>query len=403
MRSRNLTILAICQLISATGSIVIVTIGGIVGMRLAENPAYATLSVSVMVLGVALMTVPAAMLMQRIGRKAGFALAAMSAVLSYLLATYALHVASFTLFVLASSLLGINMAFTQQYRFAAAESVEPRFTGRAISIVLLGSIGGALLGPELISHGPPWFADLPFANTLLSVAILYAIQLGLLLMLGPFRSEHAGSPSENARPLAAIAGQPVFVVAVISGAAAYGTMSFIMTATPISMHVADGYSLEQTSSVIRSHVLGMYVPSLVSGYLLDRYGSVKVMSVGVISLATAILIGWYDHSYLHYWVALILLGVGWNFLYVGATTMLTLTYRMSERFRAQALNDLCVFGMAGAASLMAGAVMYHYGWRVLVASPLPVLLVVAGGFIAVRGNALLAGRTDQLEKVSAAS
>ena len=142
----------------------------------------------------------------------------------------------------------------------------------------------------------------------------------------------------------------------------------------------------------------MYLPSLISGYLLDRFGTVRVMTVGAVALVSAIVIGWYDHSFMHYWTALVLLGVGWNFLYVGATTMLTLTYRMSERFRAQALNDFCVFGMAGAGSLLAGAVMYFFGWRVLVLSPLPILLLVAIGLIVVRNNVLVAEHRDRYKE-----
>ena len=273
----------LCQLISATGSIVIVTLGGLIGTTLSPDPALATLPVSIMVISVAAVAIPAAMLMKRIGRKAGFALASLSAIVSMLLAAWALEQQSFTWFVVAAGLLGINMAFTQQYRYAAAESVDTRFVGRAISMVLLGAIGGAFLCPDLVTRGQFWVEGVPNAGTLLAVSALYVIQFILLLFLGRFDAEHESVAKESPRPLGQIVRQPVFIVAVISGTAAYAVMSFIMTATPIAMHVADGFTLAETAFVIQSHVLGMYVPSLFSGFLLDRIGTVRVMAIGAIA------------------------------------------------------------------------------------------------------------------------
>jgi MFS family permease len=178
-------------------------------------------------------------------------------------------------------------------------------------------------------------------------------------------------------------------MAVLSGAVAYGVMTLLMTATPISMHVNDGFPIDETARVIRAHVLGMYVPSLFSGYLMDRLGPVRIMMAGVIGLALSCLVALQGLTYLHYWYALILLGIGWNFLYVGGTTMLTLTYSASERFRAQAINEFTVFGTSATASLLAGTVLHYFGWSTLVGLPLlPLALVLAGLFI-VRRNHLL--------------
>lgn len=389
MHYRNLSILILCQLISATGSIVIVTLGGIIGTSLSPNAAFATVPVSVMVVGTASMTIPAALLMKRIGRKAGFAMSSLSAGTAMLLAAWSLWQSSFAWFIVAAGLLGINLAFTQQYRYAAAESVAPRFAGRAISFVMVGAIGGAFLGPELVAYGESRVQGVPFAGTLIAVASLYAVQFVLFLALGPMRSESASEQRKEIRPLSRIVRQPVFVVAVLSGTAAYGVMTFIMTATPISMHVNDGFSIADTARVIRSHVLGMYVPSLVSGFLLDRYGTVKIMIIGVVALIVASLIGFHDRSYLHYSAALIILGVGWNFLYVGATTTLTLTYSMAERFKAQAMNEFCVFGTAAVASLMAGTMIHIFGWKTLVLAPIPILLSILFALYIVRNNSLL--------------
>ncbi|HSD68397.1 MAG TPA: MFS transporter, partial [Woeseiaceae bacterium] len=367
---RNLCILFFCQLVSATGSIVIVTLGGIIGSMLAGNPAFATLPVSLMVVSVAATAIPATVLMRRIGRKAGFVLGSLSAAAAVLLATIALERQSFVLFAISAGLFGINMAFTQQYRYAAAESVDGRHTARAISLVLVGAIGGALLGPELVTRGQHWSGDVQYAGTLIAVAILFVLQSLSLLFLSPLRGETGTQNVEPNRSLKEIVRQPVYRVAVLSAAVAYGAMTLLMTATPISMHVNDGFAIEDTANVIRSHVLGMYLPSLFAGFLMDRFGTVKIMMAGALALTGACLVGLHGHSYMHYWYALIMLGVGWNFLYVGGTTMLTLTYSVGERFRAQAINEFTVFGTSASASLLAGVVIHYFGWNLLVTLPL---------------------------------
>ena len=389
MSFRNLSILFCCQLISATGSMVIVTLGGILGSTLAANPALATLPVSLMVVSVAATAIPATMLMRRIGRRFGFMLASLSAAAAVTLAAIALTYESFLLFVIAAGLFGINMAFTQQYRFAAAESVDIRFTARAISLVLVGAIGGAFAGRELVVRGQHFLGNGEYTGTLAALAVLYLVQCILFIFLAPLRGEKTIDPERPGRRMTDIARQPVYLVAVISGAVAYGVMTFIMTATPLSMHINDGFSIEATASVIQGHVLGMYVPSLFSGFLLDRIGTTKIMTIGAFALAGACLIALQGHNYLHYWYALIILGVGWNFLYVGATTMLTLTYSMNERFRAQGVNEFVVFGSSATASLLAGTIIHYYGWTVLVSLPLIPLGAVLVGLFVVRRDALL--------------
>jgi MFS family permease len=390
MAIRNIITLTGCQLISATGAIVMVTLGGIIGSELTPDPTLATLPVSIMVLCMAATTIPATMLMRKIGRRKGFALASVSAASATLLAGFALYSHSFGIFILAGATFGINMAFTQQYRYAAAESVEPEHAPRAISYVLLGAIGGALLGPELVRYGQFALADVRYAGTLLSLTVLYFLQAGLFLSLGPLHGEEAGQVAARQRPLAEIVRQPTFVVAVLCGAVAYGIMTFVMTATPLSMHVHDGFSIDDTSGVIRSHVLGMYLPSLISGYLIERFGVLRLMGAGVLGLLGACLVGLQGHSYIHYWDALVLLGVGWNFLYVGGTSLLTRTYRVAERFRAQAVNEFCVFGMSATASLLAGTIIHLYGWFRLIVVPLPILLLAATALFLVRKDPLAA-------------
>jgi MFS family permease len=389
MRLRNILILLVCQLISATGAIVLVTLGGIIGSRLTQNPAFATLPVSIMVICVAATTIPATVLMRKIGRKAGFSIASLCSVFSLLLAAYALNTSSFSIFVVAAGLFGINMAFTQQYRYAAVESVDAQYAPRAISFVLLGPIGGALVGPELIKYGQFYFPSVQYAGALGALVVLYLVQAALFFALAPMRGEESDHHPRPQRPIGQVIRQPVFVVAVLGGVTAYGVMTLIMTATPLSMHINDGFSLEETAGIIRSHVLGMYVPSLFSGFLIERLGTVRMMAFGAFALIISSLIGMQGHTYIHYWYALILLGVGWNFLYVGGTTMLTLTYSMNERFKAQAVNEFTVFGISATASLLAGTVIHLYGWYTLVIVPLPLLVLTFVSLFLVRRDPLV--------------
>jgi MFS family permease len=389
MQRSNLVILVFCQLISATGSIVFVTLGGIIGATLTNEMAWATLPISVGVLATAATTVPATVLMRRFGRGRGFSLASMSAAAGVVTAAWALSLSSFPLFLVAAGLFGINMAFTHQYRYAAAESVHARHIPRAVSFVLLGSIGGALIGPELAKYGKDLVTSVPYAGTMLALAVLYTIQAALFLFLRTPVTDQAAEPAAPRRGLGGIVRQPVFLVAVLSGTAGYGLMALVMTATPLSMHINDGHTFEQTANVIRAHVLGMYVPSLVSGFLIERLGVVRMMFLGALGLLATSIVGMQGQSVLHYWWALIMLGVGWNFLYVGATTMLTYTYSMEERFRAQAVNEFLVFGTAALASLLAGTVMHFFGWLALMWIPVPILLIVCVALIVVRKDELL--------------
>ena len=384
-----MVLLLVAQLISATGSVVFVTLGGIIGASLASNAAWSTLPISMVVLASAMTTMPAAILMKKIGRRLGFALASCSAIVAVLTAAWSLREGNFGLFLVAGLLFGINLAFTQQYRYAAAESVDAKYVPRAISLVLLGSIGGALLGPEIVTRGHDLLQAVPYAGSMLVLSVLYLVQAILFLFLGKTRAESAAVPVARGRGLADIARQPVFMVAVLGGVAGYGLMTLVMTATPLSMKINDGYSLAVTADVIRAHVLAMYVPSLVSGFLIEKLGVVRMMLAGTVTLLATTIVGLQGHAVIHYWWALVLLGVGWNFLYVGATTMLTYTYSIAERYRTQGLNEFLVFGSSATASLLAGTVMHYFGWFRLMLIPIPVLLIVCLALLLVRKQALL--------------
>ncbi|MDH3778372.1 MAG: MFS transporter [Gammaproteobacteria bacterium] len=389
MQARNLIVLVTCQMISATATISLVTLGGIIGMTLTSNKAFVTLPLSLMVVAVAATAIPATMLMRRIGRRFGFALAAVFAAIGMFIGVFALIHSSFTLFCTAAMMLGANGAFTQQYRYAAAESVAPEYVARAISFVLLGPIGGAFLGKELATRGQDWIEGIPYAGTMAALGVLFVLQAILLLALREPEVHEEHEPRHSDRSLKEIIRQPVFFTAVFGGVVAYGIMTLIMTATPLSMHVNEGYSLEDTSSVIRAHVLAMYVPSLFAGFLIERLGVTRLMMAGTAGLLATSIIGLQGHALMHYWWALVLLGVGWNFLYVGGTTLLTYSYSMAERFRAQGVNEFLVFGMSASASLLAGTVMFYFGWTTLMLVPIPVLLAIAAALTLVRKDPLL--------------
>ena len=243
--------------------------------------------------------------------------------------------------------------------------------------------------PELVTRGQYWVADVQYAGTMLAVAALYTVQVVLFFFLRKSNVDNETDLVASGRPLSAIVRQPVFIVAVLGGTAGYGLMTLVMTATPLSMNINDGLSIGITASVIRAHVLAMYIPSLVSGFLIEKLGVVRMMFFGTVILIATSIVGLQGHTVLHYWWALVLLGVGWNFLYVGATTMLTYTYSSDERFRAQGTNELLVFGTSATASLLAGTVMHYFGWFTLMLIPLPILLIVGIALIVVRRNALL--------------
>lgn len=390
--NRNLLILFGCQMTFTTGTILLVTIGGIVGYGLAPDPAWATLPVAINVVGTALMTIPAALIMQRIGRRLGFMLATLIAASGAALAIYALSVESFFLFCLATALMGGSLGFSQQFRFAGAESVPADKVSHAVSFILLGSIAGAFLSPELVKTSAAADSASPYTLAFMLVIGLYALAFVALIGLRATSIEDQGASHEPARPLGQVFTQPAFVVAVLAGIMGQGVMTYVMTATPISMNVDEGFSLQTTSEVIRAHVIAMYLPSLITPLLVAKLGLLRLMTIGVVIMGGTVLIGLAGHHLMHYWFSLVLLGVGWNFLFVGGTSLLVQTYRSAERFKAQAFNDFGVFGMSAVASLMAGTVLHNWGWIFLLLSSVPgLLLMLAALFWLYRSNSNVQG------------
>jgi MFS family permease len=384
---RNVYVLAVAQALLGAGTMVVFLLGGIIGSLLAPAPDLATLPVSLAVIGLALATIPAALAMDRFGRRSGFVAAAAVAVLAALLIAWAIVQESFVLLGAATMLLGVTLAFQQQYRFAAAESVPPDRVSEAVSIVMIGTLAAALIGPPVALALKDLSRGHEYAGSFVGVAALCTLAALVLVLLDPkglppARAEAVG----ETRPLAAIVRQADFAIAVGAAVTSYAVMSFLMTATPISMHVHDHHSDADTAWVIQSHLLAMYGPSLVSGRLIGRIGARSGMTAGVVLMAACVAISSSGRELMHYWWGLVLLGVGWNLAFVAGTALLTTTYRPAERFRAQAVNEFSVFGSQALASLLAGPAMHVLGWRTLNFAALVPLVVFAAALLAWPGQ-----------------
>jgi MFS family permease len=377
-RDRNIPLLALCYALGFAGAPLVVLVGGIAGAELAPRASLSTAPIAAMVVGTALATVPAAVLMKRLGRRIGFVIGALVAGASAVLCAWSLETSSFGLLCLGAAGIGLNGAFIQQYRFAAAESVGPSRVTRAVSTVLAGGIVAALLGPEIARRTQHWSGHADYALSFVVLAVVYAVAaLVLGLIRDAERVEQAEIPPS--RPVSALVSQPRFLLAVLAATVAYGGMSFVMTATPVSMHHMDGHSLSATAIVIQSHLLAMYIPTLAAGPLVRTMGLAGVLVLGVAAMACGALTALAGHAVAAYWVALVLVGIGWSLLFVGATVLLTQTYEAAERYRAQGINDFTVFGVQAVGSLGAGAVLVGAGWgtvNLIALAPLAVLGVL---------------------------
>lgn len=359
MRSRNVFLLAICQAIGMAGPSTVVLLVGIIGAEIAPRPSLATLPISLGVVSTAIFSIPAALLMRSIGRKRGFMLGFAIAIVGAILAAAAITQRNFVLLCVAVFLIGQNNAFILQYRFAASESVDAQHSGRAVSTVLLGGIMAGYLGPE-VARRTQALLPTQYAGSFVSLTVLYGIALFILLFMHDIRAPKT-SIETSGRPLPQIVGQPTYLIALLAGVASYGLMNFIMTATPVHLH-ATGFSLDNTAFVIQSHIIAMYLPSLVTGTLIDRLGAARIMQVGAVLMLGCTAVGLVSTDLLGYWGALVLLGLGWNLLFVGGTVLLTKTYRPEERFKAQATNDFTIFAVQAISSFSAGTVLSLAGW-----------------------------------------
>jgi MFS family permease len=380
---RNVALLAACQAMLFSNSSTLASINGLAGMALATNPALGTLPVTTWVLGGAIATLPASLYMKRAGRTQGLMAGAWTGIAAAMVCALAVGLHNFWLLCLGTLIFGASNATGQYYRFAAADVSPPDYKARAISLVLAGGLVGGIIGPGMSRFSVDAFAD-RFLGAYL-VPILYCIVTLALLARTRIPDPTAAEQAMGGRSLREIARQPKFFVAVLSGAVGYGVMNLLMTATPIAMGLC-GHPFGDAAFVISSHVIAMFAPSLVAGSLIKRFGVLNIILTGAVLNVVCVAVALSGIDVAHFWISLVLLGVGWNFMYIGGTTLLTETYRPEEKAKAQGANDMCIFVMMVISSLTSGMLVTTAGWdRVnLFALPLLAGVGVAALWLAMR-------------------
>jgi predicted MFS family arabinose efflux permease len=373
---RNVFLLAVCQALGQTGLTMVIVGAGLVGYSLADDKSLATLPVAVQFTATMLTTIPASFLMKRHGRRAGFMLGAFLGIVGGLVGALAVWRADFALFLAAHALIGAQTSFVHFYRFAAADTATPAFRPKAISLVLAGACVAAVAGPELAKVTRPLFDPVLFAGTYLAIAALQGAAMLILSFLRippPTEEERTGT----GRPLAVVMRQPTFVVAMTTAAIGYGTMSLVMTATPLAI-IACGYGFSDAAFIIQWHALGMFAPSFFTGSLIKRFGTLRIIAAGAVLNAVCLAINLAGVDILNFWSALVLLGIGWNFMFIGATTLLTETYTPAEKAKAQAANDFVVFTVVAVASFLSGALHSGVGWEAVNIGVAPLVAAALG-------------------------
>ena len=373
--NRNLIVLTLSQIFSFTAAPVTVFLSGIIGSQISPLKSLSTLPMSISVVGIAIGAIFASKLMSITGRKIGFIVASIGNTLVSILAAYSIFIQSFSIYCVANFFLGMGMAFTHQYRFAAAESVSKDKVPRAISIILLGGIVSAFIGPSVANFSKDLFSNHMYIGSYLSLAALTFLPT-IFFLFYKNTSKIELSFKYSGRSYLELVSQPRFLQAVISSAFGYAIMTFLMTGTPLSMHVIDGISLNKTSIVIQIHVACMFLPSLIAGNLVKKIGHSKMMYVGVGLYCITVVISLFDQSFLNYMIARVFLGFGWNFLFISGTSLLVLTYKEEEKYRAQGFNDFVVYSVHALGSLSAGILIVLTNWKIMNLICIPLIIVI---------------------------
>ena len=377
--TRNVAVLAASQALFMTSATMLIIFSGLVGFSLAENKALATLPVSAVMIGNALTMVPASLLMERIGRRPGFILGALFGVFGAVVAAVGIFAGNFALFVLGNAIVGVYAGFAQYYRFAAADVAGPEFKSTAISLVIAGGVVAALFGPELAKWSNGLLAPTRFLGSYLVVAGLGLAAAALLLLLDIPRLREEGI-REPGRPLHRIMRQPVFLVAVIAGMMGYGVTILMMTAAPLAM-ASYRHAFDHTAFVIQWHTVAMFAPAFFTGSLIRRFGVLNVMLIGTTLLAGCVVAALMGVDLVQFSLGLAALGLGWNFTFIGASTLLTEAYLPAERAKVQAANDFLVFGSVATASLLSGVLLDAFDWQAVNYAAVPFLLATGGAIL----------------------
>lgn len=375
---RNVGLLAACQAMLFTNNSTLIAINGLAGLALAPTASLATLPVTCWVVGGALATMSASQYMKKVGRQAGLIRGASVGTLGALICASAVWMANFWLLCFGALVFGTFNAFGQYYRFVAAEVSPPDFRATAVSLVLAGGLVGGILGPTT-SRFTVDLVGPRFTGAYLALIVFVLITM-LILSRIRVPDLSAAEQAATGRPLAEIARQPKYVVAVMAGAISYGVMNFLMTSTPIAMGVC-GHPYGDAAFVISSHVVAMFAPSFLTGGLIKRLGVIQVMLAGALLNIASIAIALAGVAVANFWWSLVLLGVGWNFLYIGATTLLTETYRPEERAKAQGANETAIFVMMAVSSLSSGMIVTNAGWEKVNFAAAPLIAVVIAALL----------------------
>jgi len=383
---RNVTLLALSQAVLITGTSLLLASCALVGMSLSSTKALATLPLALLFMAQMATTIPASLYMQRVGRRLGFMTSSVFGLAGAATATVGVFKAEFSIFCFGTILIGVFNGFGQYYRFAAAETAPKEYRSRAISYVLAGGLVAAFAGPNLAKWSRQLLPE-EFAGSYAILTGIYLLAFSIAYFLS-MPKPGATTRSAGGRPLAEIARQPAYLVAVASAMVGYGVMNFIMIATPLAMHDF-AHPFSDTAFVIQWHVFGMFVPSFFTGHLIRKFGTANIMLTGVLLLGLCVGINFTGTTVIHFWSSLIFLGLGWNFLFVGATTQLTETYSPGEKAKAQALNDFIVFGTVTLTSLSSGAVQNILGWETINMAVIPFLLLIVLANLWLRGKPLV--------------
>ena len=369
---RNVLLLAVGQALMLSAIVMSMALGAVLGGALAPDRSLATLPIAVMVIGTAIASLPAALLMRRYGRRPGFLVGALLGIAGSALAALGLIERSFALFVVGHLLLGSYQGFANYYRFAAVEATDPAHASKAISWVIAGGLVAAFLGPQLGQWGRDWMPGQLFVGSYLAQAVLGVLALLTLTLVR--LAPPPASGSGTARPLREIVAQPALRASVFGAAVGYATMIMVMTATPLAI-LGCGLPGSDVTPVIQWHVFGMFAPSFFTGHLVKRYGAPRIMQAGFVLLLGHVAIALSGLEFAHFLSALVLLGVGWNFAFIGGTALLTQSYRPAEQLRVQAVNEFSIFGLVALATLSAGWVYDRFGWVALNLAVVPLLVV----------------------------
>ena len=370
---KNVWILTACQSLFMSLSVFMVFIAGIIGSELSPTKSLSTLPVATIVVGTALSVIPVIRLMSIFGRKKIFLSSCIYSIALIGLCIFSISKEIFFLFSFSCFCLGATVATMMQFRFAAIESVSSEQRPLATAVVLLGGLISAFLGTEIATIGKNFF-ETDFIGSFLLLAILFIVAFLLMTLFEP-AAKFKQQVDKSKRSLSEIIQQGSFVVAVSAATTGYVVMSFIMTATPVSMHVMDGHSLNHTKLVLQSHVIAMFLPSLFTAYIVKYIGLTRMMLLGVLLFFSSVFIAFVSHALTNYWWSLVLLGLGWNFLFIGGTNLLPSSYNESEKFKAQSINDFLIFGFQAFAALSAGWFVFNFSWEVVLLSVIPLLLL----------------------------